>query len=53
MYIAIVALTMLILPVSSILFARSINPAAAWIDLIGLWFVVWGVGARLGLAGAR
>ena len=53
MYIVIVALTMLILPVSSILFARSMNPAAPWIDLIGLWFVVWGVGARLGLAGAR
>jgi hypothetical protein len=53
MYLLIVALTMLILPVGSVLLARNANPAAAWVDLIGLWFVFWGVGVRLGLAGLR
>lgn len=53
MYIAIVALTVLILPVGSILLAWWANPAAPLISLIGLWFVVWGVGARLGIAGLR
>jgi hypothetical protein len=53
MYLLIVALTMLILPIGSVLLARYANPAAAWVDLIGLWFVFWGVGARLGLAGLR
>jgi hypothetical protein len=49
----IVALTTLILPIGSVLLGRSINPSAAWLHLIGLWFVVWGVGVRLGLAGLR
>jgi hypothetical protein len=53
MYILIVALTMLILPIGSILLARGANPGAPLINLIGLWFVVWGVGARLGIAGIR
>jgi hypothetical protein len=53
MYIVIVALTMLILPIASILYARSIDPAAAWLPLIGLWFVFWAVGVRLGIAGLR
>jgi hypothetical protein len=53
MYALIVALTTLILPIGSVLWARSGNPSAAWLDLIGLWFVVWGVGVRLGLAGVR
>lgn len=53
MYILIVALTTLILPMASVALARTTNPTAAWVDLIGLWFVVWGVGVRLGLAGAR
>jgi hypothetical protein len=53
MYLAIIALTMVILPAGSVLIARGADPAAAWIDIIGLWFVFWAVGARLGLAGAR
>jgi hypothetical protein len=53
MYIAIVVLIMLILPIGSVLVAWRADPAAAWIDLIGLWFVFWAVGVRLGLAGAR
>lgn len=53
MYIAIVALTILILPVGSIFLSQHAHPEAQLLDLIGLWFVFWGVGARLGLAGAR
>jgi hypothetical protein len=53
MYIAIVALTMLILPIGSIMLSLRAHPDAALIDLVGLWWVVWGVGARLGLAGLR
>jgi hypothetical protein len=53
MYILIVVLTMLILPIGSVAIARGVDPTAAWIDLIGLWFVFWAVGVRLGLAGAR
>jgi hypothetical protein len=53
MYIAIVVLTMLILPACSVMITRAGDPSTAWIDLVGLWFVVWAVGVRLGLAGAR
>jgi hypothetical protein len=53
MYVLIVALTMLILPIGSVLIARGVDPTAAWIDLISLWFVFWAVGVRLGLAGMR
>jgi hypothetical protein len=53
MYVLIVALTMLILPIGSVAIARGVDPTAAWIDLIGLWFVFWAVGVRLGLAGVR
>jgi hypothetical protein len=53
MYVLVVALTTLILPVASVLVARMADPGAALIALIGLWFVVWGVGVRLGLAGVR
>jgi hypothetical protein len=52
MYVVIVALTTLILPVGSVLLAAGANPAADFTGLVGLWFVVWGVGVRLGLAGA-
>jgi hypothetical protein len=48
MYVSIVALTMLILPIGSVAIARGVDPTAAWIDLIGLWFVFWA-----GLAGVR
>jgi hypothetical protein len=53
MYIAIVALTTLILPVFSVCLARWTDPGAPLAGLIGLWFVFWGVGVRLGLAGLR
>lgn len=44
---------MLILPVASILIARGMYPDTPLLPLVGLWFVVWGVGVRLGLAGLR
>jgi hypothetical protein len=53
MYLLIVALTMLILPLSSISIeiTHSIQPDILWIVL--RWFVFWGVGVRLLLAGFR
>lgn len=53
MYVAIVVLTMFALPVGSVLVEHLLRPDAPWLYLIGRWFVVWGVGARLGLAGLR
>ena len=53
MYIAIVLLTMLVLPVRSILVEHGLHPQAALLGLVGRWFVFWGVGVRLGLAGLR
>jgi hypothetical protein len=53
MYIAVITLTMFVLPVASILLDRMSDPTAAWTQLIGLWFVFWAVGVRLGLAGGR
>ena len=53
MYIAIVVLTMLVLPVGSIAIEHGLHPQSALLDLVGRWFVFWGVGARLGLAGLR
>jgi hypothetical protein len=53
MYIAIVALTMLVLPVVSIVAGHALDPAAPWLELFGRWFVFWGVGVRLTLAGLR
>jgi hypothetical protein len=53
MYIVIVALTIVILPIGSIFLSQNAHPDAQLIELIGLWFVFWGVGARLGIAGLR
>lgn len=53
MYIAIVALTMLILPAASVAIPYALDPAATLLVLIGRWFVFWGVGVRLTLAGIR
>ncbi len=53
MYIAIVVLTMLVLPVGSILVEHGLHPQLALLDLTGRWFVIWGVGVLLGLAGLR
>lgn len=54
MHLTVVLLTMLLLPVASILIERWTGGGTAslwW--LIGKWFVFWGVGVRLFIAGAR
>ena len=54
MYIAVVALTMLILPLVSIAIDYGFHPGtSSVVFLIGCWFVFWGVGVRLVLAGMR
>jgi hypothetical protein len=53
MYLAVVALTMFILPIASVLIDHGMHPAAAWMVLVGKWFVFWSVGVRLFLAGGR
>lgn len=53
MYVAMVLLTMLLLPAGSVLADHALHPEAAALMLIGKWFVFWGVGVRLGLAGLR
>ena len=53
MYVVIVLLTMLILPVGSVVIEHARLPTEALVPLIGRWFVFWGVGVRLGLAGLR
>jgi hypothetical protein len=52
-YLAIVALTMFVLPVASVLIEHSLRPDAPVVFLLGRWFVFWGVGVRLALAGLR
>jgi hypothetical protein len=53
MYIAIVALTMFLMPAASIIIEHALNPSMSIIFLVGRWFVFWSVGVRLGLAGLR
>jgi hypothetical protein len=53
MYVTIVVLTMFLLPLVSVLADRTLDPHAAPLALIGKWFVFWGVGVRLSLAGLR
>ncbi len=53
MCVAIVALTMFILPIASIGIEHAMRPEAPLPILIGRWFVFWAVGIRLGLAGLR
>jgi hypothetical protein len=53
MYLAIVVLTMFLLPAGSVLVEHAVRPAAPIMPLIGKWFVFFGVGVRLGLAGLR
>jgi NADPH-dependent ferric siderophore reductase len=53
MYLAVVVLTMFALPVGSTLVDHLLHPDAAFVSLIGRWFVFWSVGVRLALAGAR
>jgi hypothetical protein len=54
MYIAMVLLLLLILPVSSLVIERYLfNGNSALPLLAGKWFVFWGVGLRLAVAGVR
>jgi hypothetical protein len=53
MYLAVVALTMLLLPVASVLIEHALRPEEPIVFLVGRWFVFWGVGVRLTLAGLR
>lgn len=53
MYLAVVLLTMLVLPLGSIAAEHWVHPALPLLALAGRWFVFWGVGARLALAGTR
>ena len=54
MYIVVIALTMLILPLVSIAIDLGFHPGASSVVFsIGRWFVFWGVGVRLILAGTR
>ena len=53
MYLSVIALTMFVLPIASIVIEGALNPAESLVFLAGRWFVFWGVGVRLGLAGLR
>jgi hypothetical protein len=53
MYLAVVVLTLFVLPIGSTLVDHLLRPDAALVWLIGRWFVFWSVGVRLALAGAR
>jgi hypothetical protein len=52
-YLAVVLLTMLVLPLGSMAAEHTLNGAAPLMALAGKWFVFWSVGVRLGLAGLR
>ena len=52
MYLAVVLLTMLVLPAGSML-VEHLHGTAPWLLLAGKWFVFWSVGVRLMLAGVR
>jgi hypothetical protein len=53
MYIAVVALLMLVLPLGSAFVEHALPGAAPFMALIGKWFVFWAAGVRLVLAAAR
>jgi len=53
LYLAVVSLTMVILPLASIAIEHALYPLAPLVAMTGKWFVFWGVGVRLTLAGAR
>ena len=54
MHLTVVLLTMLVLPAASVLIERwtGAGTAPLW-QLVGKWFVFWGVGVRLLIAGVR
>jgi len=54
MYIASVVLLMFVLPVVSILAELFVfKSPAGLMPLVGKWFVFWGIGVRMGMAGLR
>jgi hypothetical protein len=53
MYLAVVLLTMFVLPVGSVLAEHAMGAGDAVMWLVGRWFVFWAVGVRLMLAGVR
>jgi hypothetical protein len=54
MYIATVALLLIVFPVASIVADKAIaHTAIPWLALLGKWFVFWTVGIRLIAAGLR
>lgn len=53
MYVVVVPLTMLVMPIISVLIQHAQTPTESLVVLTGRWFVFWGVGVRLGLAGLR
>ena len=53
MYLAVVVLTMVVLPVGAVLRDGLAATYPDWVTLIGKWFVFYAVGVRLSLAGVR
>jgi len=54
MYLAIIILSMFVLPVTSMGIEHAhLHGAASWMMLAGKWFVFWGAGVRLAGAGVR
>eukprot|EP01035_Chromulina_nebulosa_P019736 gene19736-25668_t len=53
LYLAVVTLTMFLLPLGSIVLEHAVHQDTSLVWLTGRWFVFWGVGVRLTLAGAR
>lgn len=54
MYIIIVALLMFVLPIGSVMAEKILLQSnIGWLLLVGQWFVFWGIGVRLSVAGLR
>lgn len=52
MYFIMIILLMLVLPTGSVLAELLVwHSDASWIALVGKWFVFWGIGVRLAIAG--
>jgi hypothetical protein len=52
LYLAVVALTMFLLPTLSVAIELGVHPAPVML-LVGKWYVFWAVGVRLAMAGVR
>lgn len=53
MYIAVVVLLLLVLPAGSVAAEALLRGGGDMVALVGKWFVFWGVGVRLFIAGIR